>query len=75
MSKLVSLSDDVYYTLLKMKHQGESFSKVIYRLLQPKKKTLIEAVAMWETDPETTGKIFDEVLRHRRTAKLRDVNF
>ncbi len=75
-SKLVSLSDDVYAALFRMKGAGESFSQVVRRLLAPKprKRDVSEFFGMWKDDPRVE-KVFAEVARHRETAKMRDVAF
>ncbi len=74
MSKLVSLSDDAYYGLFRLKRQGESFSKVVMRLLQPRKKSILDFAGAW-ADNDEMDRIFKEVARHRRTAKMREVDF
>ena len=74
MSRLVSLSDKAYNTLLKMKKGKESFSDVVLKLAdREKKKSIVNYFGMWKDDKEM-DKIFKEILneRHRTKSKRAD---
>lgn len=66
MSKLVSLSDDAYGKLLKMKKGKESFSRVVLRLAEGKRKrSILRFAGIWKEDKEI-GKTFNKIMNERR---------
>lgn len=72
MSRLVSLSDKAYTTLLKMKKGKESFSDVVLKLAEKKKKrSLLEFAGKWKNNEEMV-KIMEDVLRERHAIKYRE---
>ncbi len=76
MSKLVSLSDKAYRNLLKMKKTSESFSDVVLKLTDKKKKSIMRFAGIWKDDKEL-DKIFADILkdRHKTTYKEKDTSW
>mgnify|MGYP001568746160 FL=1 len=75
MTKVISLSDEAYNELKKLKGEGESFSKVVIKLAKSSKKDGIMAFAgAWKGKPEM-NKIFKKILKDRKKFKSREVNF
>ena len=71
-TKLIALSDDAYAVLARMKHGGESFSKLVMRLFgRKKKKDIMEFAGIWK-DRKDFDEAFKEVARDRKHFKLRD---
>ena len=71
MVKIISLSDEAYKELKMMKREGESFSKVVKRVVAKENtRTFLELAGAWKKDKEI-GKIFKKVLEERRTARFR----
>ncbi len=68
--KTISISDDVYYRLLKLKREGESFSDVIRRLLD---RELIDLNFFYGKlrDSDLLNEIEEDVSRFRKGIKLR----
>lgn len=50
MVKVISLSEEAYRELRKKKSRSESFSEVILRLLQGRKRSLVELGGSWVGD-------------------------
>ena len=72
MVKMVSLSDEAYCKLKRIKN-NDSFSEVILKLLgRPEKKTLLDLVSSWERDEELAKNI-EKAYRGRKRAKLKEV--
>ncbi|MDD9954136.1 MAG: antitoxin [Candidatus Woesearchaeota archaeon] len=66
MTKIISISDDAYDGLAKMKEGKDSFTKVILRLLETKRKrNILDFAGIWEGDKESE-KIFTNVLAERK---------
>ena len=76
MSKLVSLSEKAYKTLLKMKKSDESFSDVVLKLTDKKKKSIMRFAGMWKDDKEM-DEIFGKILkeRHKTVYKEKDTSW
>jgi predicted CopG family antitoxin len=78
MVKPVSLSNEAYEVLSRMKTKGESFSDVILRLVEKdKKKFRIEDFAgKWKgKDFDDLGNIFKDIERNRKKFKTTKVKF
>ena len=75
MTKVISLSDDAYEDLSKLKKEGESFSDVVIRLSKKEKKPLIEFFGKWAGPKEELDQIEKEIYETRKKAKMRDVEF
>ena len=75
MVKPVSLSNEAYGILSKMKINNESFSDVVLRLAEGKKKTdLTKFFGIWKNRPEW-DKIKEILEEDRKKFKVRDVKF
>ncbi len=68
MTKMISVRDEVYATLAKLKTPSESFSDLFIRLVKPKKNTsIMDLAGAWEDFPEIE-EAFNEI-RKRRSRK------
>ncbi len=75
MTKVISISDDVYADLSALKSKNESFSEVIRELSrEAKKKKLLSLAGAWKDAPEM-DKIFKKILEERHLTKERKVVF
>jgi len=73
MTKVISLSDMAYESLLALKRGKESFSGVVLRITKEKHpKPLIEFAGKWKGSKEETDKIFKEIMMERTKSALRD---
>ncbi|BAJ50416.1 hypothetical protein CSUB_C0556 [Candidatus Caldarchaeum subterraneum] len=73
MTKVISLSDEAYAALKRIKREGESFSDVVLRLVgQAKYRPLSEFAGRWAGDD--IDKVFEEILRERERAESREVS-
>lgn len=72
MAKLVSLSEKAYNTLLGMKKGNESFSDVVLRTTdKKKKKSILRFAGIWKNDREIE-KIFNKILKERHKTIYRE---
>ncbi|MFH0876382.1 MAG: antitoxin VapB family protein [archaeon] len=70
MTKVISLSDDAYDMLKKLKEENESFSDVVRRITnEPAKKKLMSFAGMWKDDKEIK-EIFDNIEKNRSKFKV-----
>ena len=74
MTKLVSLTDEAYAVLSRMKHSGESFSKLVMRVFGRKRKDIMDFAGVWEGRKDLE-EAFKEVAEERKKFKFRDVRF
>lgn len=74
MTKIISISDDAYKELSKIKLEKESFSKVILRCTKKNRKPLMDFFGIW-TDKEDLSRIHEELKEERRKFKTRDFEF
>lgn len=73
MTKVISLSEKAYETLKGMKKPGESFSDVVLRVAQPrKKKSLLEFSGKWHGDD--IDEVFAQVEKDRERMPSRRVD-
>lgn len=73
MTKVISLSDDAYKELEKLKKEGESFSDIVLELTKKEKKPLSYFFGkMSKEDADTMEKSIKEM---RKKVSLRDVRF
>jgi predicted CopG family antitoxin len=74
MTKAISLSEKAYETLKNMKKKGESFSDVVLRVADEKrKKSIFEFAGTWKgSDLE---KVFSIVLKDREQSKSREIEY
>jgi len=60
-SKNISITEDVYNKLLKIKHDDESFSELFLRLLKIQKNTLEKSFGAWDLSEEEEKEIWAEI--------------
>ncbi len=71
MTKVISLSDEAYSTLKKMKRNGDSFSKVILRMAKTEERTSLAAFAgKWAT--EDIDEVFEAIMKERKAGVTRE---
>jgi predicted CopG family antitoxin len=63
-SRNISVTDDVYELLTKMKLKNESFSDTIRRLAR--RRNLVDCAGAWSDVPEEEMRAFEEGLRELR---------
>lgn len=72
MTKVISLSNEAYLTLKKMKKPNESFSDVVMRIAsKEKKKSILDFAGIWKGDDDI-NEVFKTVLDDRERAKSRE---
>ena len=72
MTKVISLSDEAYKTLKKLKRKNESFSDVIMRIVKGMEtKPLTDFAGRWVGND--LDKIFKKILHERETIKTREL--
>ena len=57
-SKNISITEDVYNKLLKIKREDESFSELFLRLLKIQKNTLEKSFGAWDLSEEEEKEIW-----------------
>lgn len=73
MTKVISISDDAYEALKRIKGEGQSFSKVVVKLAAREKESgIMKFAGAWKGMPDM-GKIFTEIRNDRKNFKTRDV--
>jgi predicted CopG family antitoxin len=73
MTKVISLSEKAYETLKGMKKPGESFSDVVLRVAQPKKKkSLMEFAGTWVGND--ADEVLAQIMKDREQAHSRQVD-
>ena len=60
-SKNISITEDVYNKLLKIKRDDESFSELFLRLLKIQKNTLEKSFGAWNLSEEEEKEIWAEL--------------
>lgn len=60
-SKNISITEDVYNKLLKIKRDDESFSELFLRLLKIQKNTLEKSFGAWDLSEEEEKEIWAEI--------------
>ena len=60
-SKNISITEDVYNKLLKIKRDNESFSELFLRLLKIQKNTLEKSFGAWDLSEEEEKEIWAEI--------------
>ena len=60
-SKNISITEDVYNKLLKIKRDGESFSELFLRLLKIQKNTLEKSFGAWDLSEEEKKEIWADI--------------
>ncbi len=76
MTKVISISDDAYSELQKIKTRDESFTKVIIRLaVQSGGKSISDFCGAWPGTKSELDKIKKELEAGRKSFKSRDFRF
>jgi predicted CopG family antitoxin len=71
MTKVISLSEKAYQTLKGMKKPGESFSDVVVRIAdRKKKKSILEFAGTWKGDD--ADKVLAQIMKDRENLKSRE---
>lgn len=74
MTKVISLSDEAYGNLKKLKN-GKSFSEVILELTkEDRKASLLKLAGVWRDRPDI-DKVFAKIRKERTNFRSRDVKF
>lgn len=74
MTRVISLSDEAYEELRKLKRGGESFSDVVIKITKKERKPLTSFFGAWP-DKKEVDRIEKELEKERKRAKIRDVEF
>lgn len=74
MTKVISISDEAYNELKKLKKEGDSFSDVVMKMARKERKPLSAFLGMWPV-PGELDRIEKELKKERKKAKMRDVEF
>ncbi|HLC68155.1 MAG TPA: antitoxin VapB family protein [archaeon] len=75
MTKVISLSDDAYNELTKLKKSGESFSEIVLELTKKEKKPLSYFFGKWAGPKEELDAMLKDIKETRKKTKMRDVEF
>lgn len=73
MVRVISLSNEAYEKLKALK-RGDSFSKVVVKLVgERKKKNIMDFFGIWKEDADEWEKIKNRIYEDRKRAKLKEV--
>ena len=75
MTKVISLSDDAYRELGKLKKDGDSFSDVVLELTKKEKKPLSFFFGKWPGPKEELDQLEKDIKKMHKKTKMRDVEF
>jgi predicted CopG family antitoxin len=76
MTKIISVSDIAYKELKTIKAEGESFSKVILRIVEKKKhKSVLDFFGKWPGSKHELEEIKENLEKERKSFKTRDLKF
>jgi len=64
-SKNISITEEVYEKLVKIKREDESFSELFLRLLNSQKASLEEAFGTWDLTEEEKREIWDPITKRK----------
>lgn len=74
--KTVSLSDEAYEALKKIKREDESFNDLILRLVsEQEQKDILSLAGTWRGSDEETKKILETIYENRKQTKTERFNF
>lgn len=73
-SKMISIREDVYYKLAKLKHKNESFSELFERLLLNRKKDPLKIYGILSEIPEDYNDLFEKAIYDSRKLKREHKN-
>ncbi len=60
-SKNISITEDVYKKLMKIKRENESFSELFLRLLKIQKMKMEKSFGTWKLSPKEKHEIWDDL--------------
>ena len=60
-SKNISITEDVYNKLIKIKRENESFSELFLRLLRVQKDNLEKTFGLWNLSKEEMSEIWEDI--------------
>ena len=75
MTRVISLSDDAYDELKRLKHEGDSFSDVVRRIVKKERPSLMKFAGKWKGTKEEIDTIFKDITEKRHKSKIREVTF
>jgi len=64
-SKNISITEEVYNKLVKIKREDESFSELFLRLLNSQKNNLEEVFGTWDLTEEEKREIWDPITKRK----------
>jgi predicted CopG family antitoxin len=64
-SKNISITEEVYDKLVKIKREDESFSELFLRLLNSQKSKLEESFGTWDLTEEEKREIWDPITKRK----------
>jgi len=74
MPKIISLSEESYEALSRLKNPGESFSEVVKRLaIKEEKRPLSELAGSWKISSKEARKIAENIYEDRKKFKAREL--
>ncbi len=74
MTKVISISDETYTTLKRIKGK-RSFSETILAAVKPRKTTIMDVFGKWPGPKEELDRIELRLAKERKEAKMRDATF
>tara|TARA_Y100000034_G_scaffold121794_1_gene166469 strand:- start:939 stop:1166 length:228 start_codon:yes stop_codon:yes gene_type:complete len=75
MTKVISISDEVYFELKAIKGEKESFTQLLNRLsFSSKNKGIMKFAGMWKSN-KNAEKVYNKILKEREEINLREVKF
>ncbi len=77
-SKNISITEEVYKKLMKIKGKNESFSELFLRLLKIQKSKMEKSFGAWNLSEKEKNEIWDDITnrpgRIWKKSELRDIN-
>ncbi|MFX1499733.1 MAG: antitoxin VapB family protein [Promethearchaeota archaeon] len=77
-SKNISITEEVYNKLMKIKRDNESFSELFLRLLRIQKDNMEKCFGAWRLSEEEKNEIWDNIAnrpgRNWKKSRLGDIN-
>lgn len=70
MTKIISIKDEAYHRLKKMKGE-QSFTEIIMDLTRRHDETLLDYEGIWSDDAELSA-IYDDILQRRNNIEARE---
>ena len=76
MTKIISLSDEIYEELSQLKQENESFTKLLKRFIEERKRRpLMDFFGKWPGDSKEIDSIKDVLRERRKTFKTKEISF